>query len=468
MNSLKITCLFLFIFFLLNPGIAQNNKDEIGYNINVKLEGFKNSKLYLGYHFGHKKFIIDTSFVDANNTAVFEGKNKLEGGIYLIILPSKKFFEIVIDQDQHFYVETDTSDFIMSMKVKDSEENTRFNNYQKNMRKLQVRMYDLKVRMNSNLNHNDSLAYLEKELKKYELEVKQLWKDEALKNEGSLLGKLIKAMIEPEYPQNYTPKDSLEAVRYYKKHYFDNIDFSDERMLKTPILNSKIKNFLENYLDYHPDSIISLLNYVIAPMKKNNKVYKYMIMQILSHFETNILFGYDEVFIYIAEKYFINDADFWKEPVYLSKIQNRVDVKKRIITGQIAPDLKLKTINDEPLNLYGINSKMTILYFWNPDCGHCQIVTPELHTVYEKYKEKGIIVFAVFTEGNKEEWNKYIHEKGISDWINVYDPDYTSKFKEVYDIMGTPIMFVLDENKRIIAKKINPSALEKIINFFLK
>lgn len=461
MNNFKL--LFFIAFILISNLISAQD----GYNIQIKIKDFDSPKLYLGYHFGNRKFIIDTATVN-KGIYTFARPEKLEGGIYLVILPSKKFFEIIIDKDQDFFIESDTTDFIMNMKVKDSEENTRFNDYQKKMRIEQLKMYDLRVRGNNNLENKDSLAILENELKKSENTIKQLWKTESENNKGTLLGKFIDAMMDTEFPEGFVPKDSLEAVNYYKKHFFDNVDFNDERMLKSPILYNRIHKFLENYLDYHPDTVVALLNHVIPQMKKNEKVYKYLLMQILNHFESNNVFGFDEVFIYIAEKYFINDADYWHEPYYLGKIQERVNVKKRVITGQIAPDLKMFTQNDESYSLYDVQAKMTILMFWSPDCGHCQLVTPEIVSIYNKYKDKNIKIFAVLTEGKKEEWIKYTEEKGMTDWLNVYDPNYTTKFKEVYDIMGTPIIFLLDENKRIIAKKINPPTLERLINIFLK
>jgi hypothetical protein len=56
-----------------------------------------------------------------------------------------------------------------------------------------------------------------------------------------------------------------------------------------------------------------------------------------------------------------------------------------------------------------------------------------------------------------------IKEKGWTDWINVGDPYMRSKYKLVYDIRSTPQMYLLDEDKRIILKKISAEQFEEEI-----
>ena len=47
----------------------------------------------------------------------------------MIVLPGKKYFELIIDKEQHFSVETDTVEYVKHMKVSNSAENTLFYNY---------------------------------------------------------------------------------------------------------------------------------------------------------------------------------------------------------------------------------------------------------------------------------------------------------------------------------------------------
>ena len=58
--------------------------------------------------------------------------------------------------------------------------------------------------------------------------------------------------------------------------------------------------------------------------------------------------------------------------------------------------------------------------------------------------------------------NKIIIENKL-DWINVYDGIHINNIKEKYDIYSTPVIYVLDKNKRIKAKRIGTEQVKDII-----
>ena len=61
---------------------------------------------------------------------VFKGTKKYDQGIFLVVTPNKKYFDFVMDAEQHFTIETDTSNYVKNMKVKGSAENKFFFDYQ--------------------------------------------------------------------------------------------------------------------------------------------------------------------------------------------------------------------------------------------------------------------------------------------------------------------------------------------------
>jgi thiol-disulfide isomerase/thioredoxin len=113
------------------------------------------------------------------------------------------------------------------------------------------------------------------------------------------------------------------------------------------------------------------------------------------------------------------------------------------------------------VSLYDIDKEFTILYFWEPDCGHCKEATPKLKAFYEKVKDDNIEVFAVCTTADKPKWAKYIEDNKLT-WINGWDPERSSHFDYYYNVQSTPIVYILDKNKIIIAKKL---AVEDIASF---
>ena len=87
--------------------------------------------------------------------------------------------------------------------------------------------------------------------------------------------------------------------------------------------------------------------------------------------------------------------------------------------------------------------------------------TPKLKAYYEKAKNEGIEVFAVCTTADKEKWTKYIEDNKLT-WINGWDPERSSHFDYYYNVQSTPMVYILDRNKKIIAKKL---AVENIGSF---
>jgi len=92
-----------------------------------------------------------------------------------------------------------------------------------------------------------------------------------------------------------------------------------------------------------------------------------------------------------------------------------------------------------------------------------KLKTPKLKDFYERYKDHGVEIFAVNTEADREKWLDYVEKNNLEDWINVHDPANKSGFRDKYDIYSIPLVFLLDENKKIIAKRINVEQLEDII-----
>ena len=58
--------------------------------------------------------------------------------------------------------------------------------------------------------------------------------------------------------------------------------------------------------------------------------------------------------------------------------------------------------------LHKINSKITILMIYEPNCSHCKEFVPKLHDdIYQKFKNNGLEIFAIYSMDDKEEWNDF-------------------------------------------------------------
>ncbi len=103
-----------------------------GYNIGLTLKPYKNEKIYLGYYYGKLKALADSVVLDANSQGAFKGKTLLPGGIYFIVSPSKQIlFELLLDKEQQFSIEADTTQLPAGVVFKGSKDNILFQSYTK-------------------------------------------------------------------------------------------------------------------------------------------------------------------------------------------------------------------------------------------------------------------------------------------------------------------------------------------------
>jgi peroxiredoxin len=462
--------LFSFNFLFAFSTFATENKGcEIKFSVKGLKEGSNCILAHYHYNFQLKK---DSVKSNENGEFIFKEENKYPQGMYLIIFPdaspNKKYFDFVMDADQHFTMETDTSDYIRNMKIKGSDENKVFYDYQHFISKQQKLIEPLRDQSKKLKNNKDSSKIIQDKMTVIDNEVKSYKKTMLEANNKLFIAKLLKATDEPEIPTAPIgpdgKKDTLFAYHYYKAHFWDNFDFSDERMLRTPIFHPKIKQYLDKLTPQIPDSINVSVDYLLEKGKANPEVFKYLINLLVYDYESSKRMGFDAVFVHIVEKYYLTKQVTWIDSTRMYKVTERAYILKPLLIGKKAPPIIMQDTTGKPIPLYTIKANYTIVVFWDYACGHCKKDIPALHELYKtKLKAMGVEVYAVETDSGLKEWKKFIKENNLS-WINVIEQDDYKRAvtKKFYDIYKTPIVYLLDENKVIKAKHIDN---EQLINF---
>ena len=451
-----------------------------GYSIKGKVKGWHDTVCYLGNHYGDKQYVIDTTRIDKSGYFIFEGKEKLPGGIYIVVLPNKVYLEILIDKEQHFSLETDTAHLVADLKFKNSEDNNVFYSYRtfidkKFKEKDPLSKRVTKIRNDSLASEdakNDSIKIIQQKMIAIDKDVQTYQSDFIKKHPDSFLSAILKAQTEivvPEAPLlSNGKKDSLFPYLYYKNHYWDNISLADDRMLRTPIFHMKLKQFFEKVVLQHPDSIIKEADILVEKTGGNKEMFKYLIWYITLTYETSPIMGMDAVFVHQVENYYMTGKAYWVDSIQIQKIIHRGLTLKPLLLGKPAPPIIMQDSLDKNIALYDVKAKYTVLVFWDPDCGHCQKVMPKLNEVYENsLKAKDIKVYSVDIEDSAEKWKKFLIEKQIH-LINTRDKYKQYPLRQLYDIYSTPVIYLLDENKKIRAKRIDVEQLDGYISHLEK
>lgn len=423
----------------------------------------------LAYHLGDRQYIKDTIYTDEQGKAIYTDE-PLEQGLYMIVFPGNDLFEFLVSDNQEFGIQCNTEDIINTLSFTNSEENETFIAYRRKWMDFQEKASDLRNRMRR-ISDMDSRNIMEKQLMDMESKMLKYIRDTAEENEGSILSLLLYSMLPVDVPDFEIPEDTpnsdslrwILGYQYNKNHFFDNISLKDPRLIRTPVLHNKLKTYFSRVLIQAPDSIMAEIPEVIGEAEQNEETFRYVIAFLFNHFRESQIMGHDAIVVMLADEYYLSGKVDWVDDEFLEELRKDVAMIRPGLIGRKAVDITMETYSGEWRSLYDIKSEFTILYFWEPNCGHCKTVTPELKDYYLKNRDKGIEVFAVCTQDNKQEWEKYIVDNGL-EWINGWDPSRSTGYDFYYNVRATPLIYILNRDKEIIAKKLPVSNLENFIN----
>jgi len=451
----------LFIFSLLLLSFSSFAQDK-GYDIKIKIDNYDAQSVMLVTYYGKSNKIIDTAFIKTKGVFEFKGDEPLIGGMYLVVLKNKTYFEILVDKDQHFSLETDANDLINKMKVTGSKDNTDFYKLMIYMNKLQAKRAPLEKEYKAAEGDEAKQKEIEKKLRAIGKEADDYKIKYMEDNPDALFSIILKASKEPEIPtelplkEDGTP-DSTYIYRYYRAHFFDNFDFADERLLHTRFYAQKIKKYWTKVIPQNPDTLTKEAIRIIELAKPNKETYKFTIWYFTYEAETSNIMGMDAVFVDLGKKYYLTGEADWINETVLKNMTERINTLDRLLIGKTAPNLIMQDTALQLVSLYDVKANYTLVLFWDPDCGHCRHEIPRIKKwMDENEKKYDVKVFSVCSDTSLVKWKRAIKEFKIENWINVDGPrSLTPNYHDLYDIISTPTIYLLDNKKKIIAKRLS-------------
>jgi thiol-disulfide isomerase/thioredoxin len=444
-----------------------------GHKITFQIDGYAEQELYLAYHYNGKQFISDTMQIQSDGTFVVEGDETLDGGIYLVVLsPDNNYFEILVDtDDQEFKVKTSKEDLAGKLRFEGSKANDIFVEYSSYLRSKGLeaqQLQEAKQASGAEVDDiNSKLAKLDKEVKAFQQSIID-------KYPKSLTAAIIKATLNKEMPEFTGDEAAIKQKQYdfYKQHYFDYLDLSDARLLRTPMLHKKVMSYMDNLVFKVPDSLNMEIDRIIERASKSTETEQYWITNLLNKYakESSEYVGMDAVYVHIAQEYYCNDKTRtqWIEEEQRDKICKNANELAPILIGNTAPNVRFQKPDNHWIELHDVKADFTVLYFWDPDCSHCKKSIPKAVEFFNNYADKGVKMVGVCNRRKEEKqmcWDA-IEERDMKNWINVTDPFMQGKSK--YNVKSNPRIFVLDKDKKIISKGIGSDQLQEVLDFHLK
>lgn len=130
--------------------------------------------------------------------------------------------------------------------------------------------------------------------------------------------------------------------------------------------------------------------------------------------------------------------------------------------GTNSPDLSLPNPNGRDISLSSIKSKVILIQFWSALNRDSRYQNQALKELYEKYKSKGLEIYQVSLDTDRNAWLTAIEDDGLT-WINVGDMKGSIVAVNNFNIQAIPANYILDSERRIVARNLQGPALDQAV-----
>ncbi|MEL7119252.1 MAG: thioredoxin-like domain-containing protein [Bacteroidota bacterium] len=456
MKYLTIVLVIAFSFFCHKCYSAENSPKEVT-NIHLKVNGLSDEWVYLYNVHENQKSRLDSTLTDGVGNAYFKSNELLPQGYYSIILPDSVVLDLLVGEDQVFSLSTNLTNPIVDMQVEGSLENELLysnlkydlalsESYRTEIEKLKASGTEISSQF---INQFRSRLFAERNREMIRL---------CDENPNTLFAKYYRAQEPPQavLGKIMTDKSLSKGERTYLMldHYWDGVDFSDSRLLNTPVIFNRLSNY---FYQFSPNQTFTKLRAIDVLMEKvadYPDYYKFFAVWIAEEYQPAKATKIDEeaLYVHMVDNYLNEERAFWADSLQIYAWQYRAGDKAKSLVGKKGQNIEAKDPQDKMQSLYDIDDPYIAIFFYDATCEHCQETAPKLATFYQEWKGKGLEVYAVVMNTPKEEWKAFIKESEMEAMINVTDEDHSDTIFSNYYIMGTPYIYLLNPDRTIIAK----------------
>ncbi|MCX4290354.1 MAG: DUF5106 domain-containing protein [Odoribacter sp.] len=439
-----------------------------GYNIKITVDKMPGKSIILANYFEGKVYAVDTAQLDNKGVGYFkDSKKKLARGMYLLLFSNSNYFDLIMGDTQNFSIKSDTLDVLNHIEFEGSPENTAFRDFQRfmvtqNQKSKAIRdEYDKDPNKDKEEIKKAYTARFEQADKEVRAYIAQMVK----KFPHSALATFANFTLSPEIPDfsKTVPENTKDremeirrqAYFYSKKHYWDYTNFADSTLIRTPIFKTKLDDYFKNMVMVHPDSLYLSCVEILEKSRPCKAMFRYLMNYCLVYTFDNKIMGMDEAFVKLGHHYYVSGIVDWLDKEQMKKITDEVYKRQYNLLNHTAMDLRLPSLEGNWVSLSETKAPFILLLFWEPNCGHCKKQVPlAKKEIFERFGPHGLKVFAVNTHTNKKEWEEFVEKHEMFDFINCWDPNRQSNYWTIYNVFSTPVMYILDKDKKIIAKNL--------------
>ena len=435
------------------------------YKITFKLDGVSDSMLYIARHFRDQLQLQDSARKAKDGSFTFQGKRTWPRGIYALVHQDreKAIGDFTIDDSRKFTITADAKMTPSTVKVKGSNANTQMFAYLTTDADAKRQLDDIRKR----LNNETTKAQAEADEKALVERMQSYMKSLRNAKTPTLYFELMNLFSEDDVP------DEVEDKAYYfRTHYWDCLfapenhgKWKTDDLIYTPNLFSKVNYFFYGLLYYADSDTIKVEIDRLADRIGNDTT---LLRYVFDHIEPRYYrstrnIGWDAVWCHLAENYYLKGRCPWATEGTLYNMDYNYKRIRQSLIGVHGQELWMADTNqstnpEDWISSHRFPTPYVILWFWDPDCHHCQEQSAELKTLYDSLTAAGnrrFEVYAVGYESDVAKWKKYVREHDFR-WVNVGGPNVNIDYQVAYNVHGAPTMIILNEKRDIIMNKVLP------------
>lgn len=451
---------FFITAFILVSGLGAGAQQ---YRIEFKLENINDSVLYVARHFRDQLQVVDSARASKNGSFIFQGKKGMTRGIYALVHQGKEksIGDFVIDDSRQFTITADANLTPSTVKVKGSEANSAMFDYLATLSEARKEMGDIRKRKQDASTKEQAEAEekaLTERMEAYEAKVRHPKK-------AQLFFDLVNFFDDTDVPDSVTNKAYYYRVHYWDRLFSEKLPVPMKELVYTPNFFNKVNYFFFGQL-YHAesDTIIKEIDRLATRIGNDTAFLRYVFDHIEPrYFRSTRNIGWDAVWCHLAGEYYLKGRCPWVSEGTLHNMKYNYNRIKQSLIGAHAQELWMADTNQSSdpkdwISSHRFPTKYVILWFWDPDCHHCQEQSEQLKVVYDSLLTapyRPFEVYAIGYESDVPKWKNYVKKHNFR-WVNVGGPNVNIDYQEAYNVHGAPTMIILNENRDIIMNKVIP------------
>lgn len=274
--------------------------------------------------------------------------------------------------------------------------------------------------------------------------------------EGMMAHHIIRAS------RQYNPPAPVKEPQVYieeiKAHFFDSMDVNDSVLAHSSFITDRMRDYVLYLNQSDTQEASNILQKEAIDKAVAWAGEKYVLLE---KFEESLIREYLNIqnapmVQYVMDEHYIQLPKEVQDIKFIGKVTSAM----KTAIGVRAPDFSWELEGQEK-HLYGLmGTDYYIVLFFSSGCPHCQMEVPEFHKFIS-----GIENMKVVTVGLEDEVKSWENmTANYPEFINVLDLDKWSSPKvKAYGVQAIPSYFVLDSEKRILAK---PEDFEELKSLF--